>query len=129
MEHRWGQRIDVAIPVRLYASTHAGENDGQLANLSLTGGWIDVHIEVRRFSTMQLLFELPEPSMIGPHLVNAYVARQTEDGIGLEWCEYAPRAVVHLIRAMIRREHPRDSRDMTTMRDRTGAGSSGGASR
>jgi hypothetical protein len=117
MEHRWGQRIEVAIPVRLYASTHLGENHAQLANLSLSGGWIAAKIDVRRFSTIHVSFEIPEPSMIGQHLVNAYIARQTGDGIGLEWCEHTPEVVVQLIRALVRHDPTRH-----TVGDRTDAG-------
>jgi hypothetical protein len=101
MEHRWGQRIDVAIPVRLRASAPVGENTAQLANLSLSGGWIAATVDVRRFSTIQVIFELPEP-LSGPHSINAYVARQTPAGIGLEWCEHSPKLVVQLFHTLAR---------------------------
>ncbi len=97
MEHRWGQRVDVAIPVRLCSASDPHETSARLANLSLSGGWIAVHLQVLPLSKILVVFE--PPVLKGDRLesVEAYVARQSHDGIGLEWCEYAPRAVVQLL--------------------------------
>ena len=31
-------------------------------------------------------------------MVPAYVARKSEDGVGVEWCEHAPKPVLELLR-------------------------------
>ena len=31
-------------------------------------------------------------------MVAAYVARKSKDGVGVEWCEHAPRPVLELLR-------------------------------
>lgn len=101
MEHRWGQRVDVAIPVRLCIASDPHETCARLANLSLSGGWVAVNLQLRPLSKIRVVLE--RPVLIGDHpeIVEAYVARQSQDGIGLEWCEYAPPAVVQLLQ-----DHP-----------------------
>jgi len=111
LEHRWGHRVDVAIPVRLHALSRMREKSAQLTNISISGGWIPIDIGVRRLSRIQVVFELPLLPT-SPQTVNAYVARQSGEGIGLEWCEHAPQAVVRLMQALAQRHHTRPSRDV-----------------
>ena len=107
MEHRWGRRIDVSLPVRLRAPTELRESSAHLANLSVSGGWIPGDIGVRQWCKIQVAFDLPVTMSPGPHSVNAFVARQSPEGIGLEWCEHAPRVVTQLLHVLTSRSRPR----------------------
>jgi hypothetical protein len=99
MEHRWGRRVPAAIPVRLRAADNLREHPAHLANVSLSGGWIPAKISVRPLSRIQVVFEVRVPRQ-GQQTVNAYVARHSQAGIGLEWCEHAPEVIVSLLRAL-----------------------------
>jgi hypothetical protein len=112
MEHRWGKRIDVDIPVRLHVSSRLREHSAHLANLSLSGGWTPISIGILRLSIIQVVFDLPLPPS-SPRTVNAFVARQSQDGTGLEWCEHAPEVVVRLLQARARGHHIRIDRSPT----------------
>lgn len=98
MEHRWGRRIDAVIPIRLRPLVNLREHDAHLANLSVSGGFTPMRLNVRKFSRIQVVFDLPELLGRAPQEVNAYVARQSAAGTGLEWCEHAPLAIVKLLR-------------------------------
>jgi hypothetical protein len=41
---------------------------------------------------------LPQKFPPATPLISAYVARKYRDGIGVEWCDFAPRGVVELLR-------------------------------
>jgi len=105
MEHRWGKRIDVDIPVRLHVSSRLHEHSAHLANLSLSGAWTPIGIGIQRLSIIQVEFELPL-LLSGPRTVNAFVARQSGDGTGLAWCEQAPEVVVRLLQARAAEPRP-----------------------
>jgi len=40
-------------------------------------------------------------------VISAYVARRHRDGIGVEWCDFAPQAVVELLRSPAARSRNR----------------------
>ena len=111
MEHRWGQRLNVAIPIRLCSSSDRRETAAQLANLSLSGAWIPIQLDVRPLAIIQVIFQRPGLPEDSPDTVEACVARQSHDGIGLEWCEYAPQVVVRLLQSAAQRHHALHPRD------------------
>jgi PilZ domain len=95
--HRWGQRIAVDIPVRVAA--HASpEIHGHLRNLSLSGALIEADHELRLHAYIEVSFMLPETGR-GAMTVMARITRELEGAIGLEWCEFAPRAVKDLLQS------------------------------
>jgi hypothetical protein len=97
MEHRWGARVAVDFPVRVKALRFS-VNDARLADLSVSGARIEAKIEARLLSCVQIAIVLPRwPGRASP-LIEAYVARNYEDGFGIEWCEFAPRIVSELLR-------------------------------
>jgi PilZ domain-containing protein len=97
MEHRWGERVVVDIPVRLMAQHPFLAIDGWLVDLSTSGGCISVDFEFRVLSIVQVVFE----SRLLKHArVTAYVARRYKDRIGIEWCEFAPATITDLMRSL-----------------------------
>jgi hypothetical protein len=96
MEHRWGERVRVNIPVHVSATALAGV-DGCMRNLSLSGALVKADCELRLHSLIEVHIELP-PSPRAAVLM-AHVSRKLKEGVGIEWCEFAPIIVKDLLRS------------------------------
>jgi hypothetical protein len=93
---RWGQRIDLDIPVRVAA--HASPTiHGRLKNLSLSGALIEANHELRLHTYTEVRINLPDTRRSAR--VMARVTREVEGAIGLEWCEFAPSAIKDLLQS------------------------------
>lgn len=98
MEHRWGVRVAVDIPVRLTAPCSSYPKAGRLKNLSISGAWINVALEARPLSRLEVTIDSAlRPSRNAP-VISAYVVRRTELGVAVEWCGRVPHAIVKLLR-------------------------------
>jgi PilZ domain len=97
MEHRWGQRFNVDMPIRFTLRPASCVSIGRLVNVSLSGGFISSHQDLRWLSRIQLLFESTPRAKPGSEIAG-YIARKSDAGIGIEWCELAPPAVAELVR-------------------------------
>jgi hypothetical protein len=97
MEHRWGRRLAVDIPIRLRLPLCTAKR-GRLTNVSLSGGFIATVVDVRILTRLLVVLDGPDHSQTDAVTVAAYVARKTDDGLGVEWCEFAPAAVVELVK-------------------------------
>jgi len=97
MEHRWGKRLAVDIPVRLSLPLLSAKR-GRLTNVSLSGGFITTLVDVRILCRLLVAFEGPWRSQHDAITVAAYVSRRGEHGFGVEWCEFAPAIVVELVK-------------------------------
>jgi hypothetical protein len=106
MEHRWGERVAIDIPVRL-ADHPFSVRVGRLSDLSVSGARIKVDFAVRLFSRLQVIIESPQRSKHEAPVIAAYVTRKFGDGIGVEWCEFAPHAIGELLRSVITRRYTR----------------------
>jgi PilZ domain len=103
MEQRWGERLTVNVPVRV--SAHAFTvRDGRLTDLSVSGGHLEVDMDLRPGARVEVLVVLPYRSKHEAPAVYGYVTRKYRDGFGIEWCEFAPTAVAELLRIAVR--HP-----------------------
>jgi hypothetical protein len=98
MEHRWGKRVAVDIPIRLGAPLFVAKR-GRLMNVSLSGAFIQTTVDVRVLSRVDVMVEIPGRPKREAVPVSAYVARKSEVGIGVEWFEFAPSIVTQLIRS------------------------------
>lgn len=89
MEHRWGQRMAIKLPVRC--------NDGELVSwmrdVSASGAFIETVPLVPIFSLLHVAF-MVEGSM---QSIPAYVVRVCRDGLGVEWCTFAPQTIRALL--------------------------------
>jgi hypothetical protein len=105
MEHRWGERISVDLAVRIAARPFSVRT-GRLVDVSLSGCAVDGGTDLRMLSRVQLAIVTPHRFTRTTPVISAYVVRRYAGGIGLEWCEFAPRAVIELLRArtLLRRE-------------------------
>jgi hypothetical protein len=99
MEHRWGERLWVALPVRV--TTHRfSVRDGLLADLSVSGAYIQTAFQARVQSRIEVAIMLPPRLRYASPLLCAYVARRYKSGFGVEWCEFGPPAIKDLLHAV-----------------------------
>jgi hypothetical protein len=96
-EHRWGERFRVNIPVRVSAAALA-RVDACMKNLSLSGAFMKSDCDLRLHTLIEVRIELPPPS---PRVavIKAHVSRKLKEGVGVEWCEFAPNVVKDLLRS------------------------------
>jgi hypothetical protein len=104
MEHRWGQRIRVDFPVRVIALRFS-VREGRISDLSVSGALIKAELEARLLSRIQIALVLPFWLKHESPIVEAYVTRKQREEFGIEWCEFAPRAVSELLRAVAARPY------------------------
>jgi hypothetical protein len=95
LDHRWGQRVDVNIPVRVSAAALA-KVDGCVKNLSLSGALMEADCELRLHALIEIRIDLPPPSRTA--VLVAHVSRKLNEGVGIEWCDFAPKIVKDLLR-------------------------------
>jgi len=97
MEHRWGNRAPVSVPVKIYCAS-AAIGMGRVIDLSVSGAF------VRTARVPQLMTQVEVCSFLasGPYLaaLEGYVVRQTRFGFGIEWTELAPEAVRALLQSL-----------------------------
>jgi hypothetical protein len=109
MEHRWGERFSLDIAVRLAARPFAART-GRLLDLSVSGASIRIGMDLRVLSRIQVALVAPSRLSQATPVLSAYVTRRHRDGVGIEWCEFAPEAVCELLRSAElgrRRQPPR----------------------
>jgi len=82
---------------------------GRLVDLSVSGAYLCISADLRLLSRVQIAIALPQSLAHPTSMVAAYVARLAADGVGVEWCEHAPKPVLELLRyiATHRRERHR----------------------
>ena len=97
IEHRWGERAQVNLPVYVSASALA-EVDACMQNLSLSGALMKAECDLRLHTLIAVRIQLPPPSS-HVAVLNAYVSRKLEQAVGIEWCEFAPNIVKALLRS------------------------------
>ncbi|MGA2562256.1 MAG: PilZ domain-containing protein [Steroidobacteraceae bacterium] len=95
MEHRWGQRVRVDIPVQLEVPP-ARIVAGRILDLSVSGAWISGELEQHLSVEIAVVFE-PALGSSSPHRIPAFVTRARLEGIGVEWRELAPPLINSLL--------------------------------
>ena len=96
MEHRWGERSKLNIPVQVDCGLR-GVVLGVMRDASASGAFLCTAAQLPLLANVQVVFVSPRGEH---HAVEAQVVRRATDGFGLEWMELAPRAVVDLVSAV-----------------------------
>jgi len=99
MEHRWGRRIPVKIPIRLICACGVTVL-GQTQNISFSGALIQTARTLRFLTRLQIEVVLPQELGGKRERITAHVTRRVPNGAAIEWCDYAPRAVRALLLAL-----------------------------
>jgi hypothetical protein len=85
------RRVRVNLPVQMSANAEAGA-DGCIKNLSLSGALVKTDVDLGLHALSQVRINRPRPSQ-RVAAITAYISRKTKEGIGVEWCEFAPSAL------------------------------------
>lgn len=101
MEHRWGERVLVRQSVELTCGSAAAVA-GSLENVSSSGAFVRTEGRGPPRGPVEVILRSGDSRRRHSERVPAYVVRETASGVGIEWCEFAPRAVREL---MIRGQH------------------------
>jgi hypothetical protein len=96
MEHRWGERINVDIPVQV-SDPALTTVPGRVLNLSISGAWISGKFALPPLARALVIFDIGIGSMSEPLPIACYVARVHLDGMGVEWRELAPQIISDLL--------------------------------
>ena len=99
MEHRWGERLKVALPVRIDAACGL-VGTGLVINFSVSGAFIASPLPVPLLSQVRVSFRLSARTGSlwrgnGTSL-EGQVVRRTATGFAIEWCEFGTDEVVAL---------------------------------
>ena len=101
IEHRWGERLHVEFPILITARTGAGVVGarviGTVVDVSLSGARIRAGLIPRRQALIELSLELPTADGSDGRLT-AHVIRRSGDELGIEWAEFAPQVIRHLMK-------------------------------
>jgi hypothetical protein len=96
-EGRWGDRVRVNIPVQV--SVNAVTNaDGCMKNLSLSGALVKADVDFGLNALIKVSFKISSPSQ-RVAAITAYISRKDKEGVGVEWCEFAPSVIKDLLRS------------------------------
>ena len=96
MEHRWGERVEVDIPVQVSVPPLI-LGSGRIRNVSISGAWITGRFDLPSLARAFVVFDLVLGGQLGQLPIACYVARVRPDGIGVEWRELAPQIVSDLM--------------------------------
>lgn len=96
MEHRWGERVPVRQSVEL-ACGSSPPVAGSLENVSSSGAFVRTAGRGPPRGPVEVVLQEADSTRRHSVRVPAYVVRESEGGVGIEWCEFAPRAVRELI--------------------------------
>jgi hypothetical protein len=100
LEHRWGDRVKVNIPVRVEAGDLTGAN-ARMKNLSLSGALMTSDFDLRLNTLIEVSIALPPPST-RTAVMKAIVSRKSNGGVGIEWYDFAPNIIRDLLRFALR---------------------------
>jgi PilZ domain len=96
MEHRWGERVAVRMTVELSWGSSAAVA-GALENVSSSGAFVRTAGRGPPRGPVEVILWRHTFGRQRSARLAAYVVRESESGVGIEWCEFAPRAVRELM--------------------------------
>src|SRR6185312_922024 len=96
MEHRWGERVAVSVSVELSCGA-SPPVAGSLENVSSSGAFVRTAGRRPPRGPIDVIFAQRDADRRRSVRVAAYVVRETHVGVGVEWCEFAPRPVRELM--------------------------------
>lgn len=88
MEHRWGERLPIEIPVQLRRLSGA-VGAGTITNASGSGAFIRTSLPNPPLARIDIL--------IDGHCLAAFAVRNSAEGVGVEWCEWMPEIISALL--------------------------------
>jgi len=96
MDNRLGQRIDLHLDIQLICTRPQKVSHGRLRNLSRSGALIECE-ELQLYSLIHVLMPPTGEQSEAEQEISAYVTRISNEGGGVEWCEFAPPRIAQLL--------------------------------
>jgi hypothetical protein len=96
MEHRWGERIAVDIPVEVSVPPLV-IGTGRVTNVSISGAFISGKFDLPPLARAFVVFDFAAGGVREALPIACFVARVRPEGIGVEWRELAPQIVSDLM--------------------------------
>jgi len=97
MEHRWGERFEVALPVRVRAP-YGLIGTGLAVNLSVSGAFVATTLPIALLSQVRVSFRFGRRAARimrrDSATFAAQVVRQNAAGFAIEWCEFGTEEFV-----------------------------------
>lgn len=112
MEHRWGERVAVDIPVQVSVPPLL-IGTGRVLNLSISGAWISGNFDLPPLARAIVIFDLGIGGVQETLPLACYVARVHAGGMGVEWRELAPQIVSDLMLFATASQHRADPKMAT----------------
>jgi hypothetical protein len=97
LEHRWGTRVRVGIPVTVEAAELPRTAAGYVKDLSLSGALMNCEYDLHLHTLVEVSIDLPPSPRTAA--VKAHVSRKCNGGVGIEWCDFAPKIIKDLLRS------------------------------
>jgi hypothetical protein len=66
--------------------------------MSLSGALMESDCDLRLYTFIEVSIALPPPSW-RTAVIEAHVSRKLDEGVGIEWCEFAPSIIKDLVRS------------------------------
>jgi hypothetical protein len=95
MEHRWGQRFSVDMPVKL-GTRSALMGSGRIIDISMSGAFVVTLLRPPLFGHV----EVDVPDFKGQEFFQrlaGFVVRHDSEGIGVEWNQFGPAQIAALL--------------------------------
>ena len=93
MEQRAGHRLAIEENVRFTVGTESDSVDAIVLDMSFSGAFVRTRSQPSAFSDIQLHWTQDDADRASQSIVAARVVRQSSDGFGIEWADFAPREV------------------------------------
>jgi hypothetical protein len=107
MEHRWGERIVVDIPVQVSVPPLI-IGIGRITDISISGAWISGRFDLPPLARAFIVFDLSLGGARESLPLACFVARVRAEGMGVEWRELAPQIVSDLMLFAAGTNHARE---------------------
>ena len=107
MEHRWGERIVVDIPVQVSVPPFI-IGTGRITNISISGAWISGRFDLPPLARAFIVFDFSLGGVREALPIACFVARVRAEGMGVEWRELAPQIVSDLMLFAAGTNHARE---------------------
>lgn len=96
MDHRYGTRRPLTLPVRL--ESHGSPTAfGRVLEVSLSGAYIETALPFAPFTRVSLVCGRALYERIGASRITAFVSRVTAGGVAVEWLEFAAPAIRRMV--------------------------------
>ncbi len=97
MEHRWGQRSNLGVQVRLHASSWRAPRGAHLRDISASGAFLEMEPSLPPLKRIEVEITVRKADHIDLIRIPASVVRKADRGVGVEWHETPAYPIEQLV--------------------------------